>query len=297
MKFGHLFLFLAVPAVLFTGGCERRSVATAEAAERSDSLFKKASDAETIADYDTAIHLYQELVNDKPRMASAQLQLAILLHDRKQDYMGAVYHYNRYLALQPDSEKQRMVQDRIQKAEQSLTSHLFKRVGTTMQGFTEAELLKSKETLEKELTRAQAETIRAAEKNQELEKRNTDLENQVVQLRKLLESLRAQPAASSGGGTSAGDIAEARRLAGGNAPKGNDPSIASVRADASRMLAPLDNASKKPREYTVKEGENLYRIAERFYGDANKRNLIQDANRTRIGPKGELRAGQTILLP
>lgn len=292
MKQGHFFLILTVLAAFLTAGCDRRSVADAEAAERSDSLFKKASDAETIADYDTAINLYQELVCDKPRMASAQLQLAILLHDRKQDYIGAVYHYNRYLVLQPESEKQSMVQERIKKAEQSLTSSLFKRIGTSMQGFTEAELMKSKQDLEKELTRVLAENVHANERIQALEQRNTDLENKITQLQKLREDLglRDQPATS--GGSTAAEIAEARRLAAGNTSRATETSIESVRADLNRMMTPTDG---KPREYVIKSGDTLFNLSKKF-GVSEK--ALHDANRSRIGADAsKLKIGQTILIP
>lgn len=326
MKSGCQTLAVFALSVLFFCGCEERTVAAQEASERTDTLFRKAIDAETIADFDTALRLYQELVQDKPRIASAHLQLAILLHDKKEDYMGAVYHYNRYLALQPESEKRAMVQDRIQKAEQLLTSQLFRRVGNQIQGFTEAELLKAKENLERELTHAQAELSRANEQILEGQKKSRELETQVEQLRKLVAQLRTA-AATPSKGTDAAEIADIRAQAEkAGAGDSNDLSIEDVRGQISKMLAPPEPKAEPPaasvrtpekpaaasgaataaesrkpapklREYTVQSGDTLYRISEKFYGNPSRWKEIRDANRTRIDPDGRLRIGQVILIP
>jgi len=57
------------------------------------------------------------------------------------------------------------------------------------------------------------------------------------------------------------------------------------------------SAEKSPRTYVVQPGDSLFRVAERFYGDATQWKKIREANRTRIDPDGRIRAGQIIVVP
>ncbi|MEM9414451.1 MAG: LysM peptidoglycan-binding domain-containing protein [Planctomycetota bacterium] len=50
--------------------------------------------------------------------------------------------------------------------------------------------------------------------------------------------------------------------------------------------------------YTVRAGDNLYRIAQRFYNDAEKWDIIYNHNRDLIGDDpGKLREGMTLVIP
>ena len=49
--------------------------------------------------------------------------------------------------------------------------------------------------------------------------------------------------------------------------------------------------------YVVQPGDSLFRVAERFYGDATQWKKIREANRARIDPDGRIRAGQIIVVP
>lgn len=61
-----------------------------------------------------------------------------------------------------------------------------------------------------------------------------------------------------------------------------------------------DKALSKKREartYVVQPGDTLFRVAEKYYGDATAWKRIREANRTRIDPDGRIRAGQIIIIP
>jgi tetratricopeptide (TPR) repeat protein len=61
-----------------------------------------------------------------------------------------------------------------------------------------------------------------------------------------------------------------------------------------------DKALSKKREartYVVQPGDTLFRVAEKYYGDATAWKRIREANRTRIDPDGRIRAGQVIIIP
>lgn len=63
-------------------------------------------------DVDSAIRSYTAAIEANDRLARAHLDLALLL-DGQRDYLSAIYHYQRYIALRPESEKREMIQDRI----------------------------------------------------------------------------------------------------------------------------------------------------------------------------------------
>lgn len=68
-------------------------------------------------------------------------------------------------------------------------------------------------------------------------------------------------------------------------------------AERTRTEPPAPRPGTRER-YTVKPGDNLTRIAERFYGDADKWGVIYSHNRDAIGPDpGRLKAGMTLDIP
>ncbi len=83
------------------------------AAQRAAKLIKAGKSEE-------GVEVLQEALLDDPRAARIHLELAIALHESAEDYVGAVYHYRQYLELRPDSQKRRMIEDRISAATSSL---------------------------------------------------------------------------------------------------------------------------------------------------------------------------------
>ena len=63
-------------------------------------------------------------------------------------------------------------------------------------------------------------------------------------------------------------------------------------ADKEKPTAPA-----RPKSYTVQEGDTLYGIAKRFYGDLSAWKRIRDANKAQITTDGRVRVGDKIELP
>jgi tetratricopeptide (TPR) repeat protein len=94
-------------------GCEWRTGAL-DAEERQEQALRRARELRAVPEQ--AVEAYRRLLDDNPRMAVAHLDMALLLHDNIKDYVGAVYHYRRYLELRPGAEKAAMIAARIQDA-------------------------------------------------------------------------------------------------------------------------------------------------------------------------------------
>jgi uncharacterized protein YidB (DUF937 family) len=92
---------------------------------------------------------------------------------------------------------------------------------------------------------------------------------------------RPAPLAAVGGGNGGGD--EKR------------PDFSNVQSGSS-STAPAPKAAE-PRTYTVERGDNLSKIAKRFYGDANKWRRIFDANRDQLDNPDLIHPGQVLKIP
>jgi len=358
-------------------GCDGTGIADAERSERGSALYRKAIAAEQSGDIKEAVRLFNKVLIDEPRSFSAHFQLATLLQDHEADYFGAIYHYRQYLALRPESEKGTLAQDRIRIAEQMLAPQILKKVGDSVQGLTQAHLLKENERLNLAITTLQGEKSVLLEGQAKTDKELAALRTDNERLRDLLRKMRVTETDGTAAGTTisareAGAVArqaaaevpaptdaqtlralreEAQALAreGGKPPPpvrkplADVPSTESVLKKVEERLTgvpareerapgqpaksakPVSGAAAQegqpadfsalslfgrgqkkektagsgdsPRTYVVQPGDSLFRVAEKFYGDATQWKKIREANRTRIDPDGRIRAGQIIVVP
>ena len=149
--------------VLLSAGCGRKAVWWDEQ-ERKQPLMQRAADRTDQGDVDAAIRMYQQALDNNPGTARAHLDLALLFHDQIKDYVRAVYHYERYLELRPDTDKREMIVSRIRLAKQALAGSLLEGEG--------------------------ASAVRIAA----LEKENSELQQQVRALEKEVRTLRSRHA-------------------------------------------------------------------------------------------------------
>lgn len=79
--------------------------------------MQRAAQRANEGDEDSAIRLYRKVLDQNPRNASAHLDLGLLLHHYKKNYVEAIYHYRRYLDLRPKTDKWEMIGERVRDAE------------------------------------------------------------------------------------------------------------------------------------------------------------------------------------
>jgi tetratricopeptide (TPR) repeat protein len=113
---------LALPAVCAACVLGCRGVARLDALERAEPLMRQAEAKAEAGDVQGAVDAYTAVLDRAPRTARAHLDLALLLHDRVKDYVAAIYHYRRYLALRPATEKGNLIEDRVRMAKQSFAA-------------------------------------------------------------------------------------------------------------------------------------------------------------------------------
>jgi len=118
-----------LPALALVAGCGREApLSEVEARERTTRLYTNAMDDYQAGRLDAAIRGFERVVLDEPKSYSAHFQLATLLQDVKQDYIGAIGHYRAYLALRPASDKATVATDRVALCRTLLEAEIVKKI-------------------------------------------------------------------------------------------------------------------------------------------------------------------------
>ena len=313
-------ILLLMMGVALMAGCDRGKVAEQERRERNDALFAEALAAEEQGNISAAEALYEQLLQRDASVALAHLNLAMLQHDSRKEYIEAIHHYRMYLALQPKSEKAGLVQERLAAARTLLAAQLAaERIAIESRA-----VAAERDDLRTQLAAADK---RVAEANKSLEAKTKEMEElkrQIARLTALVETLKS--AEEEAAKAHAAELAAARKAAeeakkvGETEPKVDDE-IAAVRADALRMIAEEDggiqaqNAATREaiaelkgdetiattptpgKRYLVRPGDTLSKLSREAYGNAAGWTRIRDANRSTTNPDGRLRAGETVIIP
>jgi nucleoid-associated protein YgaU len=100
--------------LLLATGCNERG-SWQDSRDERDPTLQRARAAKNAQDLPGAIALYSETLDHKPRLAAAHLEVG-MLYEKKEDYLRAVYHYQRYLELRPSAQKNKLVEDMLRVA-------------------------------------------------------------------------------------------------------------------------------------------------------------------------------------
>ena len=190
-------LFAVCLAVLVAGCGGESDIAKSENNERGSALYRKAFAAEQSGDIKEAIRLFNKVLIEEPHSFSAHFQLATLLQDHAEDYVGAIYHYKQYLYLRPDAEKSTLAQERIRIAEQLLAPQILRKVGDSVQGISQAHLLKENERLNRIITTLEGEKSVLNEGKATAETELARLKGDNERLRQILSKMRVSEEASA----------------------------------------------------------------------------------------------------
>jgi LysM repeat protein len=86
--------------------------------------YQSARKKSEIGDVRGAAELYEQVVQAAPKSARVRLELGLLYDEKIGDPIAAIYQYRQYLALQPDPNKQRLVEDYIERCKLALAAKL-----------------------------------------------------------------------------------------------------------------------------------------------------------------------------
>jgi tetratricopeptide (TPR) repeat protein len=81
--------------------------------EDRDPHFQRARDLVNSQEFKAAAEEFEKALDTNPRSAAAHFELGCLCDTKLNDYAAAIYHYERFLVLAPDSQRAGPVRERI----------------------------------------------------------------------------------------------------------------------------------------------------------------------------------------
>ena len=301
--------FGSLVALWTVAGCDWFDVSDYRA-ERADKHYRVAMADYTAGRIADAMKGFERAIASDPGNASARFQLACLLQDAQQDYLGAILQYREYLRLEPKSDKVDLAKKRLALCEKLLEQRYVDKAtagDALVQGVRatyEAQINQLKDELDKTLAE------------------NDNLRKDVARYRRFQDKLKAAEAGEEASESSLSqvsprdlldeddgstlaitdDIRELNRLA---EEEDSRPSSSYLPEKKDTVKVPSltqkENKPKdgveRPKTYIVQEGDTLYKIAAKFYDKASAWKRIREANKATVSTDGRIKPGQVIVLP
>lgn len=110
--------------LMLLSGCGEKSGATLDSADEKDSRVRKGVELVQQKDWDGAVQQFEAALAKKPELGRPELELAMIYHQQRKNYVRAVYHYERYLEKRPQTEKRDVIQSWIRQAKVSLAGEV-----------------------------------------------------------------------------------------------------------------------------------------------------------------------------
>jgi tetratricopeptide (TPR) repeat protein len=111
-------VIMAMAAILT--GCGPSNATSVKPEERNPHFIKGRKYKEK-RDFQSAADSFKKAVRVDPDFAQAHLELALIYDDKLSDQVSAIYHYKRYLELEPNNNMSSLVRDYIDRAQITLT--------------------------------------------------------------------------------------------------------------------------------------------------------------------------------
>jgi LysM repeat protein len=103
--------FFLLLAAVSLSGCFQAGSGPAD--EERDPYYLAGKGRVSSMDYDGAISAFESALTSNPKSAAAHFELGVLYEERKTNYARAIYHYEKHLELNPDSNMAESITQRI----------------------------------------------------------------------------------------------------------------------------------------------------------------------------------------
>ena len=275
--------------------------------ERADSIYREAMADYAAGNIDKAVAGLERVVAATPSNSSARFQLACLMQDTKKDYLTAICHYREFLLLDRTGDKAALAKDRIVQCERLLGPELVQRYdaggNATLKEVNDslkeriASLEKINADLEKRLEKAM---VRARDSADDADRMRKMLRGEVVEdtAKPVINTEEALLDDESDGKEDRIKFSKDVQSLVVEEEKVTTPFAVTERtSDPMKKGADEPSHEERPAEYVVQEGDTLYKLAVRFYGNRTAWNRIREANKTVISTDGRIKVGQKLVLP
>ncbi|MBN2704675.1 MAG: LysM peptidoglycan-binding domain-containing protein [Pontiellaceae bacterium] len=234
------------------------AVAVCGCKEKENPLIEKGEALYNEQKWEEAEKAFKDALAEGPELAKAHLGLARIYQENQTLLAHAIYHYDRFLELDPEAESAGMFVRERQAVEEMLIKNVIES--------------------SPEVTR-----IRNSAQAQESAwgREKTQLQNQIARLEEQLRAAR----------TTQGPTTPPRGSQGSTTPpRGSQGSTTPSRTSQG-------TTSNEPIIYTVAKQDTLSKIANRFYRDTSKWTIIYEANKDTLPDPNSLKVGQSLVIP
>ncbi len=262
-----LLLFLAA-------GCERGDRLTL-GAETDDPQYRRGQQLLKQGHNQDALGAFLKVIEKRGDDApESHLEAGLLYQQYFKDPITAIYHFNKYIELQPNSRQTGLVRQRKDAAMREFARSL------------PAQPLES-----------QAARLELMSRIDELQKENLQLKDEIATLRQGGAGSTSPRGAAAPAGTTSTPATMRTPLFN---PASAGPVGAGARP-APTARPPATTAANSPatsnRRHVVTQGETLYKIAQRYYGSGSKWPEILEANRNVLKNENAVRPGMELRTP
>ena len=262
-----MFRILLIFSAIFFGACSSSDLSLVE--ETEERQFKSAKDFQSQGRYEDALITYLGLISVRRESPESHLEVGYIYLQTLKDPIRAIYHFDRYLELKPESERTVQVKQLINTAKLEFLGQL-----PTKPFQAEVDRVDLFEIIEK------------------LKKENSELKLKYNQTLLKIKSIEGQEAMDRVS-TSLNEMVSSQAGLIQNDRRRNETGNSLTAFDNSVIIDPRE----VPKSYEVQSGDTLSKISEKFYGTANRWNDIYQANRDILSSARSLRVGQELLIP
>lgn len=284
-------LLLSAAAALMLAGCNDYA-----GKEKSHPLVIKAGKEKSAGEYKEAARCYEEFLLICPKSSFTHNELANLYNDYLNDPLQAVYHYRKWLEMNPNDKTS---YEDIRILAETAQKNLFKKLQEEYKDSAEAK--KSDEELQK----LKDQLVQAQNSLKQYEEQNQKMKEKLLAVKEEREKLNAQTIARNRQNQqpAAGKKAQAEQSKDQGSAKqavqaaGTPPARTATAKTAAAPAASQPAQAAAPGTYKVQKGDTLMRISKKCYGHPRYYYLIAEANKAKLGKKNQIRIGQVLVIP
>ena len=286
-------LLLSAAAALMLAGCNDYV-----GKEKSHPLVIKAGKEKSAGEYKEAARCYEEFLLICPKSSFTHTELAALYNDYLNDPLLAVYHYRKWLEMNPNDKTS---YEDIRILAETAQKNLFKKLKEEYKDSAEAK--KADEEMQKlkdQLAQAQNSLKQYEEQNQKMKEKllavkaeREKLNAQTIARNRQNQQPAAGKKAQADQSKDQGPAKQTAQAAGKTAEK--TPTVKNTKSAAQATPKPAQAAAQGT--YKVQKGDTLMRISKKCYGHPRYYYLIAEANKAKLGKKNQIRIGQVLVIP
>jgi tetratricopeptide (TPR) repeat protein len=270
LKMPRALLWLSLIVLAGCDGTDRLSLGS----ETNEPYYRQGDQLKRQGRYQEALAAYIKVIEKRNEDApESHLEAGLIYQQYIKDPIDAIYHFRKYLELEPNSKQAELVRQRIDAAMRDFARTLPAR------------------PLEDQMLR-----LDLMNRIDELQKQNIELKEEISRLNQGAKSTAGAPSDVL---VPVPDSVPSPAVIHGSfgSPSAADAPAARPAQHGAQPETPAAKPAPSGRTHVVTQGETLAKIAQRYYGSSARWHAILDANRDVLKDEKAVRPGMTLKIP